>query len=382
MPLGVTVTSRTAPPSRGASIDTATLFAVGGVAAANATTAATEVRSITDVAAITGARAAANQALYDYFDTFFREGGQRGYIAGFHASATGGKATTYALALAQFTKDLGPGQVGVVGTAADATLIGAVFDHALANNRYGFIDALFDDTDGELTTLGGLVEADDLVDYGIAYGSWLTIPAPAGTIGGASRQVPLSAAVNGLITRVDALGNPNRAAAGRDFPFQYATGIVREVSDATRETLLNAGINTAANKFSVLQNYGFQSALAQNTDNPFWQANVGRARMWLRARAEVVGENYMFKPIDGQGRLAGALKTDLDLVCSELYEANGLYGDRPQDAYAVTVSSSVNTELTIAQGELNAVVEARFSLHAKEIAIELVSVPVTGRVSA
>jgi hypothetical protein len=42
---------------------------------------------------------------------------------------------------------------------------------------------------------------------------------------------------------------------------------------------------------------------------------------------------------------------------------------------------AVNSEATIAQGELHAVCEARLSLHAKSVIIDLVSVPITGRVS-
>jgi hypothetical protein len=42
---------------------------------------------------------------------------------------------------------------------------------------------------------------------------------------------------------------------------------------------------------------------------------------------------------------------------------------------------SINTTTTVAYGELHAVVEARFSLHARTVIIELVAVPITGSVS-
>jgi hypothetical protein len=65
-----------------------------------------------------------------------------------------------------------------------------------------------------------------------------------------------------------------------------------------------------------------------------------------------------------------------------LWDANGLFGDSASDAYAVHVGASINTTETVAYGELHAVVEARFSLHARLVVIELVSVPITGRVTA
>ena len=154
------------------------------------------------------------------------------------------------------------------------------------------------------------------------------------------------------------------------------------VSDSDRVDLLADGCNTFAKKYGVLMNYGFQTKIVQDDSTPFWQANAVRARMWLVSKAEVAGEDYMFKPIDGRGLLARALQTDLDSICLELYNVDGLYGETPQDAFSTEVGVQVNTEENVSQGVLSAVVEARFSLHAKRVLIDLVSVPVTGAVSA
>jgi hypothetical protein len=94
-----------------------------------------------------------------------------------------------------------------------------------------------------------------------------------------------------------------------------------------------------------------------------------------------IGLNYEYKSIDGRGRLAKALKTDLETLCKGLWDVDGLYGNTTSDAYAVEVGVSINTDASIALGELHAVVEARFSLHARTVIIELVTVPITGRVS-
>ncbi len=375
MSIGVEVLTRTAPPARGAPTETDTLF-VAGLAASGPLDKATLVRSLGDFVAAYGARATENAELYDYLDTFFREGGRRAYVGRYTAIAT----RTAGLAL--FGAALGPGQVAVAAAAETpgAALYGDLLNHAANNNRYALLDVAINDTVAAMTTLGGAIPTAN-EDYGLLVGGWVNVPAPAGVIGGTVRAVPGSAVVAGLIARADALGNPNRAAAGRDFPLQYVDSFVRPVTDQERITLLNAGVNTFADRYGVLQFYGFQTGVAQAETTPFWQANCGRARMWLKARAAAAGENYMFKPIDGRGRLARALSTDIDAICGELYQADGLYGETPEDAFTTEVGVAVNTTATIAQGELRAVVEARFSLHAKRVLIDLVSVPVSGRVT-
>jgi hypothetical protein len=374
-PLGVTINTRNAPPGRGAFSETDTLF-VAGTWSAGPTTNAVLVRSMADVEAAFATRTS-NTVIWDYLDTFFREGGRRAWVLRYTAGA-GAMATAINTL---FGPDLGPGQVAAPNETPNATTYAALADHAAANNRVALLDVANNDTVGAMTTLGGSAVALTNKTYAALFGPWVNVPPPAGVVGGSARQVQASAVVAGLIARADALGNPNRAAAGRDFPLQYATSFVRDVTAAERETLLNAGVNQFANRYGILQLYGFQSGEAANVITPYWQFNCARARMWLKARAAEVGENYMFRPLDGRGRLAGALKTDLDAVCLELYGLDGLYGDTPDDAFSVEVGSSVNTVPTIAQGELHAVVEVRLSLHAKSVIIDLVSVPVTGTVT-
>jgi hypothetical protein len=98
--------------------------------------------------------------------------------------------------------------------------------------------------------------------------------------------------------------------------------------------------------------------------------------MFLQWNATDIGLNYEYKPIDGRGRIQRRLQTDLEAMCKALWEVDGLYGNTPQDAYAVNVSVAINTVATVANGELHAVVEARLTLHARTVYIELVSVPI------
>lgn len=373
--LGVTVQTRTAPPARGAPVDTDTLFIASKVGTGSLT-AATKIRSIADfVSAYSDRSGPTAAATYDYLDNFFQEGGKQAYV--------GRYTTTLANALALFPPGLGPGQIVAPEETANATTFGALLDHAAANNRFAILDVGNGDTVAAMVTLGGTIPASN-ADYGMMVAPWVNIPAPRGVVGGSVRTVPGSSTAAALMARADAAsgGISARAAAGRDFPLQYGTGFVVTPTDAERTTLLNAGVNTYATIFGVLELYGFQTKITQTADNPFWQANPGRARMWLVAQAKSAGEWYVFRPIDGRGLLAKQLESDLDEICLRLYQANGLYGATPMEAFATTVGSAVNTVGSIAQGELHAVVEARLSLHAKSVVIDLVSVPITGNVSA
>jgi hypothetical protein len=372
----VNVRTRTAAPSRGAPTETGTAF-VAGKATAGPTDAAVEVRSIADVVGVIGDRATGNAGLYDWLDTHFREGGFRAFIGRY--TDTG----TLDAGLALFNKGLGPGQLAAPDATPGSTTYSKLLDHAEQNDRYAICDVAQGDTVTAMETLGDAYKALPNCDYGLLVGPWHAVPAAAGVLGGSARSVPASAATAALCARVDALGNPNRAAAGRDFPLWYVTGFDRDLTDDERAELLDLhAVNTFGEDFGLRGLFGFQTGRDEDPDDPFWQANCGRARMWLKARAFAAGKNFEFRTIDGRGRLQNRLKGVLDGICLELYAVDGLFGETPQEAFATEVGVSLNTTSTIAQGELNSSVEARLSLHAKTVNIDLVSVPVNGRVSS
>jgi hypothetical protein len=373
MTLGVEVRTRTAAVARGVPTATDTLFVPTILPTLGPTDKAVEVRSISDYQVNFGTRTGAHIPVYDGVDTFFKEGGKRAFVAR--------GTTTIDNALALFTKNHGPGQVVNWDEAPVAGVYTKFYSWAHTNDRFFLADVPMGSDRTEMLAASALVPAGADGEYGLMVGPWCNIPAPAGVTGGAERTVPGSAVAAGLIARADGLGNPNRAAAGRDFPLQFVTSFESELSDFDQEALLDGGVNPFANIYGVLELYGFQTVIDQSDANPFWQANCGRARMWLVAQAKAVGENYVFKTIDGKGQLQQKLKSDLEAVCLQLYGVDGLFGETPQEAFAVEVGAAINTTDTIAQGELHAVMEARLGLHAKAVLIDLVSIPVTGNVS-
>lgn len=370
-PLGVTVTARTTPPTGGIPTATDTWFVLADTDVGD-DTVATQVSDLADFENQFGPRLAGNIALWDALDVYFREGGKRAYIA----------VGTDATALDQFTGQLGPGQLSAIGGTPDDTLFEMLWTHAADHNR-----VVIGDVPGpSVQDVGDLIGlADGVSDVrngtGGLFGPWVVVPGPAGVTGVTERQVPASPVIAALCARVDETGNPNQAAAGRQWPLQYVVDFTQTFTDVDRADLLDAGVNLFANIYGVLENYGFQTPQALDANNPYWQFNVSRTRMWILARAKAIGENYVFRPIDGKGLIQKALEGDLSAMLGDLYAVNGLYGATPQDAYAVVVNAAINTVALIAQGQLHAVMEVRPSLHAKAVYIELVTIPLTGVVN-
>jgi phage tail sheath protein FI len=104
--------------------------------------------------------------------------------------------------------------------------------------------------------------------------------------------------------------------------------------------------------------------------------------MWVVSRAEAACEPFVFRPIDAQGKLAAAVRGAVDGILLELYSNDGLYGETAGEAFDTVVNATINPDSQIAQGQLRAISEVRFSMHAKSILIDLVTVPITGQITA
>lgn len=370
---GVNILNRNAPASKGEVTQTGALFIVGKIGS-GPTTAPAQVQSIPDFEAAFTTRAGEAIPAWDYLDVYFREGGNNAYVLNYAGAGA------YDPALKLIDPRLGPGQVAVVGEEASAALYKSIREHADNNNRIGLLDVKSTDVTKTLVAAEGtfaqaLTAPAERVGL---FGSWLSAPAPAGLIGGSPRTVPASAAVAALCNRVDESGNPNQPAGGFDYPLQYCSGIAYDPNDAERGELFTSGVNMFRKTDGHLLNYGFVTPIAQTSATPFWQLNCARARMYLQAESKRIGQRYYMKDIDGQGKLAARLASDLKDMCKELWEKGGLYGEKPSDAYDINVGVTVNTVNNVAVGILTAVAAVKFSLYAAQVNVTLVSVPVTG----
>src|SRR4029077_16809193 len=263
----------------------------------------------------------------------------------------------WATALGAFSKGLGPGQVLAPGRTTD-TGHSQLLDHAATTNRAAILDL------PDSSTAATLIASADAARtgnqrYGASFAPWIIIPGVAGTI----RVVPMSAAVAGLIARNDPSLGTNRASAGNAGLLRTSTDLSQPSwDDTTRENLNANSVNVVRRLFNGFRVYGFRS-LTDGLSDPNWVAfsNV-RFIMFLRAELDEVGENYVFLEIDGQnGATINAFHADLGDVLIRHYNNGELFGNTPEEAFAIDTGPTVNTLQTIADGQLKAVVQVKVS---------------------
>src|SRR5262252_7159270 len=170
------------------------------------------------------------------------------------------KASTLATALSTCRPDLGPGQVIAPGKTT-AEMHAALLAHAagtsdLGVNRIAFLDGALGDDELTLKTKAGTQRGTTQDRYGALWAPWAVIP---GLAPGTTRTVPWSAIQLGIESRNDAAGHPNQAGAGGWGVSQYATALNRTFTDAERESLLLAGVNTARAVYGVVESYAFRT---------------------------------------------------------------------------------------------------------------------------
>lgn len=273
----------------------------------------------------------------------------------------------WAAALTAFGKDLGPGQVSAPGRTT-STAHGQVLDHAAANNRVGLLDA--PDT-AVVATLTALASADQALlnaKYGQLLAPWAVIP---GNVPGTTRIVPYSAIQAGLNARNDATLSPNVAAAGDRGISRFAIGLTQAWTDAQRETLNDGAVTIAIEKFGRLGTYGLRSVADPDT-TPLWVQFPGaRLIMAIKAKSEAVAEHYLFEQIDGRGLVFSKFASDLEGVLLPYYTAGSLFGATPSEAFIVDTGPQVNTEESIAAGEIRAAIGVRTSPGAELVYIQI-----------
>jgi phage tail sheath protein FI len=304
--------------------------------------------------------------------------------AGAEVDLTGGTAgatptqADIGTALARFEYGMGPGQVALPGftsSVAHAELL----EHADANRRVVLLD-LTDTPDD--TTLAAQIEAlsdDTRSRYAMALAPWISYPAEAA---GAQVTVPFSGIQAALIARADAAsGNPNQPAAGANGVHRLSLGLSQEYADDVREALNNLGVSLAKVKYNSVRTYGYRTAAGPADTNWLWFGN-SRVVMAIAHECDAVAENYVLRQIDGRRQIFAALETDLRGVLLRYFNLGALYGENPQDAFAVDTGPAVNTIDTIKAGEIHAVVRVKCSPAAEWVQIDIVKVPIEQALAA
>jgi len=286
--------------------------------------------------------------------------------------------TQRANALALFTKDLGPGQVSSPGVTT-AAVHEQLLDHASAFNRTAILDG--EDTATAATLIGSaaVLRATSTARDGATHVPPAKVP---GLTPGTLRTVPYSAVQAGIYARNDGAGRTqNTPGAGELGKARYAVDLTQTYSDSDREALNAAGVNVARILYGGVRSYGNRT-LASSVSLPNWtQMANKRMHMTIAARADAIAEKYVHAMVDGAGITISRFGGDLRAMLVPMWEAGALFGATFEDACAVDVSDAVNTDETLAAGELHALVAVRLSPGAELVVIEITKVPITDSVA-
>lgn len=267
---------------------------------------------------------------------------------------------------------LGPGILFAPGATTDS-IHDILAEGARRDLRVAFIDGPDTPTATNLITSVKAVSDTSLAHARFAglFAPWLLV---AGVATGTTRKVPPSASVAGVFARNMGAGHSaNEPAAGELGRFRQVVAFTQTYNDADRQLMNANGVNVCRDIYGVFKVYGWRTT-ADPINDPRWIAlSNSLLHRQIVAEAGAVGERFVFRQIDGQGRLFGELAGALiGEVCLPLYLAGSLYGATPDEAYKVDTGPSVNTIATIANNELHAVISIKMAPFGEEVNIEVV----------
>lgn len=277
---------------------------------------------------------------------------------------------------------LGPGILFAPGATTDA-IHTIIAQSAEENTRVAFLDA--PDTPTAATMIASakavLGVNGKRSRFSGLFGPFLTI---VGLTPGTTRKLPPSAAVAGLFSRNVAAGySANEPAAGDRGVFRTVLDFTQIYSDADREAMNNQGVNICRDVYGAKKVYGWRTTTDPVNDARWINLGNSLLHRQIVAMAGAVGEGFIFRQLDGRrtviSEFGGSLTGN---VCMPLWLAGSLYGQTSAQAYKVDVGPSVNTDATIANNELHAVISARMSPFGEMVNIEIVKYLVSETIPA
>lgn len=281
--------------------------------------------------------------------------------------------TQWTNALVPFTSALGPGQVSAPGHTTAAGYV-ALNAHAIAFNRVPVLDVADNSVAAtvaaQATTFQG--SATDNT-YGSFFAPWVIIPGITSINPGSSspvptRTVPPSALAAALMAANDQTNDANEPAAGPNGQSTYAIGVTNQYVASDLALLNGAGVNVIKPINNVVTVYGYRST---STDPNWVYLNNVRFRMQVINDFNTIGEQFIFQEIDGQGHLFARFNGALSGKCQSYWTNGSLYGATAAAAFQVNTGPQVNTNNTIAAGQINADVLLHMSTFGEFVVINV-----------
>lgn len=305
------------------------------------------------------------------------------------SAASDGSAVTdadYKEALTRITKEYGPGQVAMeTGNAGTTTRQVYLLEHAALNNRFALLDGADTPTVATLVAQAVALYGASVVVNGVTtkarrfgqlFAPWDVAP---GLVPSTLRTVPPSARQAAACAQVDALGNPNRSAAGARGTASWIADLSQVAwTDQQRLELNNAGVTVSRRRFgNAIATWGLRTLADQTTDTEWSMAPNVRCVMAMTALVERAMEAYEFDQVDGFGTALGKIQGDLNEIASSFGRKGALYGKTPQEMWTVNAGEALNPPAALREGKVTVEIAFRSSPGAEQINVRLVKVPIT-----
>jgi phage tail sheath protein FI len=148
--------------------------------------------------------------------------------------------------------------------------------------------------------------------------------------------MPPSAFVAGVIAQTDAAEGPHRAPAGMDKPVRGVKGLARGVLDSEAGLRNEKGLN-CLREFTPGQVVVFGCRTLSGDPN-YRYVPVSRTMMVVRKSIKTQLRYAVHRP--NTSSLRKSIKRDIEALLERMRREGALAGDKPEQAYRVTVSES------------------------------------------
>ena len=284
-------------------------------------------------------------------------------------------AADVATALTAFGPDLGSGAVAAPGFPA-ATVGDTLIAHAKTHRRIALLAGASDDTPAEAIDAAADIIGEDNDGAGYFY-PWVTIPD-----GSSSKNVSpegFVAAVRARSIRLTgAWAVPAGEAGMARFILAPVTALTRVEGDDLDENQVSA-IRTIAGSPRL---YGWRTLSSDRANFP--TLNARDLLNFLDVDLSAAVEQYVFSPIDPGGQLLSRIRSTLIGRLDPVRAAGGLFErldpvtrERIDPGYVVDVGPAVNTDETLTNNEVRALVTVRIAPIGQEITITIVKASLT-----
>jgi len=192
-------------------------------------------------------------------------------------------------------------------------------------------------------------------------------------------------AVAGLASRMirDYNFGPHKSPAGITHPFVSVVDLERQSNgqelcdDSTSNTLADSFVNTLRVKGQPLGFVVWGNRMLA-TDKRWLQFNSAQTINLVYTTGQLILEKYVFEPVDPQGKLFSAIRSDFNVFLLSLYRKGALFGTEPDgntsqktDAFLVVCDRSNNPDNVLVGNEVHVDVTFAPSPNAEKITLNL-----------